>query len=248
LEYRTSRNDSCFPNPRGTEMVFQGITNYPLLREIVFLPKIDLRVFSNAVVNAVTVAGPARFFTDFTAGLKEKPEWEKQDRFTMLAKQAKVKHVVVDSLYITFADMAPDTAGKVLSAIKDELRSGKRWHDVYWRFMETYECPYEEKFSDGTVNKGKRSKIGNLGDFVLPANGNPLFSYRKDWMPKGHIKTLLGASVGDILILFDKEDLSRFQGLSEKETGERFILYQVREIYGGNLPPTTNRSLPNTKP
>jgi hypothetical protein len=248
LEYRTSRDDSCFPSPRGTEMLFQAITNYLLLREIAFLPKIDARVFSNAVINAVTLVGPTRFFTDLTVMLKEKPALEKQDRFKMLAKQSKVKHVVVDSLYITFADMAPDSARKVLNEIKDELQSGKPWHDVYWKFMETYECPYEEKFSDGTVIKGKRSKIGNLGDFVLPANGNPLFSYREDWMPKGHVKTLFGANVRDILILFDKEDLTRFQGLSAKETGERYVLYQVREIYGGDLPPTTNNPLPNAKP
>ena len=233
LEYRTSNDGSCFPSPRGTGMLFQAITNFPLLQEIVFLPQNDARIFSNAVNNAVVVVGPNRFFTNLAVVLKARPELEKQGRIKALKKQSKVKHIVVDSLYITFEDMTPDVSKKVLDEIKGELLQGKRWHDVYWKFMERYECPYEKKFTDGTVVKGTRSKIGNLGDFVLPANGNPLFSYREDWMPKQHISKLFAAKTGDILILFDKEDLSRFPDLKDKETGERYVLYQIREVYNG---------------
>lgn len=233
LEYHTSRDDSCFPNPRGTEMLFGAITNYSLLREIAFLPQIDSRVFTNSVNQAVVVAGPNRFFLDLAAALKQRPELEKQDRIKMLKKQSKVRQIVVDSLYISFADMPPDSARKVLDEISLELREGKPWHDVYWKFMEKYECPYEDKLSDGTIIKGNRSKIGNLGDFVLPANRNALFSYREDWMPKNHLKKLFAAKAGDILILFDKEDLSRFPELSEKQTGERYVLHRVREVYSG---------------
>lgn len=234
LEYRSSHEEgSCFPNPRGTEMMFQAITNFMLLEQIAFLPQNDARIFSNAVNNAVMVAGPNRFFADLAAVLQAKPELLKPDRIQALKKQSKVKHIVVDSLYITFADMSPDAAKKVLNEIKSELQSGKPWHNVYWKFMERYECPYEEKFTDGTVIKGTRSKIGNLGDFLLPANGNPLFSYREDWMPKQHISKLFAAKAGDILILGDKEDLSRFPDLRDKETGERYVLYQIREVYSG---------------
>jgi hypothetical protein len=234
LEYRSSHEDgSCFPNPRGTESLFGAITNYTLLREIAFLPEIDSRVFSNSVNNAVVIAGPNRFFRDLAAALKQHPELEKWERFRMIKKQSKVRHIVVDSLYITFADMVPDSARKVLNEISLEFQAGKPWHDVYLKFAEKYECPYEDRSVNGTINMGTRTKIGNLGDFVLPANRNALFSYRESLMPKEHIKKLFAVHLGDILILYDKEDLSRYPELAEKETGERYVLHRVREVYNG---------------
>jgi|GEM_PF-7010067 hypothetical protein len=233
LEYHSSQDGSCFPNPRGTYVLFSAITNYPLLREIVFRPEVDLRVFSNSVNQAIVLAGPTRFFADLATTLKERPELAKRERIKTLKKQSTVRQIVVDSLYITFADMPPLEARKVLDEISLELRQEKPWHDVYWRFLEKYESPYEEKLSDGTIIKGKRTKIGNLGDFVLPANRNQLFSYREDWMPKKHINQLFSANTGDILILFDKEDLSRFPEISRKQTDERYILYRVREVFSG---------------
>ena len=234
LEYRASWDKgSCFPIPGGTEMLFQGITNYSLLREVIFLPQIDAQVFSNSVNSAITLVGPTRFFSDSMEILATRPELARQDRFKALKKQSTIKHIVIDSLYITFADMAPDEAKKVLNQIAAELQTGKTWHDVFWKYLEAYESSYDDKSSDGTIIRRKRSKIGNLGDFVLAANGNPLFSYREDWMPKGNIKKQFTAKVGDILILSDKEDLSSFPDLNEKATGERFVLYKIREVYDG---------------
>lgn len=224
---------SCFPNPRGTKMLFGSITNYALLWKIVLLPDTDLRIFTNAVNQAVVVGGPNKFFHDLAAAIKEQPRLQKNGRTKMLVKQSRVKHIVIDSLYIPFANMAPTAAWTTLDAISSELQEGKPWHDVYWKFMERYETPYEDKISDGTIIKGNRSKIGNLGDFVLPANRHPMFSFREDWMPKSHLKKLFAAKAGDILILFDKEDLSQFPDLAESETGERYVLHQVREVYSG---------------
>jgi hypothetical protein len=130
--------------------------------------------------------------------------------------------------------MAPDAAKKVLNQIAAELRTGKAWHSVYQKFADTYEYPWQETQSDGTIAKGTRTKLGNLGDFVLPANGNPLFSSRASWMPKGHLKKLFQAKAGDILILFDKEDMSIHGDLSQKETGKRLVLHKIREVYNGN--------------
>lgn len=234
LDYRTSSDGSCFPIPRGTEMLFGSITNYALLWQIVLLPDSDRRVFTNAVTDAVIVGGPNRFFHDLSDTLKKQPELQKAARIKMLEKQSRVRHIVVDSLYITFADMTPTDARTTLNEISRELQDGKPWHDVYWKFMEKYEAPYEDKTSDGMNFKGNRSKIGNLGDFVLPANKHPMFSFREDWMPKSHIKKLFAAKAGDILILFDKEDLSRFPQLAKSETGERYVLYCVRETYSGH--------------
>jgi hypothetical protein len=108
--------------------------------------------------------------------------------------------------------MQAEAARKVLEEISLELRQGKPWHDVYWKFMKRHEYP-----------SGNRTKIGNLGDFFLPENGNTLVSYREDWFPKNHRKELFAESAGEILILFDKEDLRHFPELSAKETGERYL-------------------------
>lgn len=233
LTYRSSSDGSCFPNPTGTEMLFAAITNYSFLWEIAFLPEVDSRVFSNSVGRALIIAGPTRFFSDLATTRKDRPELEKRERMAMLKKQSRVRQVVVDSLYISFADMTPEAARKVLEEISLELRQGKPWGDVYRQFMKRYECPYEQRLSIGTVIKGIRTKIGNLGDFFLSENGNTLFSYREDWLPKNHHKNLFAANVGEIIILFDKEDLSRFPELSAKETGERYVMYHIREVYAG---------------
>src|SRR5579859_6704077 len=232
LKYRTSWiKGNCFPDPEGTEVVFGGITNYLLLKKIVFLPKIDFRVFSNAVNRAILVGGPNSFFRDLTATLKDRPEFERQDRIKLLKKQSKERHMIVDSLYISFADMPSDSARKVLDEISVDLRAGKPWHDVYWRFMEKYESPNEDKL--GAIIPGTRSKIGNLGDFLLTANHNALFLYREDWLPKQHFEKILTSNTGDIVILYDKEDLSRFPDLAETQSGERYVLYHVREVFDG---------------
>jgi hypothetical protein len=233
LKYHTSYDGSCFPNPRGTDMLFGAISNYALLWEIALLPEVDSRVFSNSVNRALIITGPTRFFSDLATMLKERPQLEKQERIATLKRQSRVRQIVVDSLYISSADMPPEAGRKILDEISLELRQGKPWHDVYWQFMERHEYPYEEKLSDGTVIKGNRTRIGNLGDFFLPENGNTLFSYREEWFPKKHRKQLFAANAGEILILFDKENLSPFPELSAKQTGERYVLYQVREVYFG---------------
>ncbi|MDB6068122.1 MAG: hypothetical protein JWR26_4330, partial [Pedosphaera sp.] len=59
LKYCVSwHKGSCFPDPDGTDQLFGSITNYPILLEVAFQPRIDSRIFSNAVNQAVVVAGP----------------------------------------------------------------------------------------------------------------------------------------------------------------------------------------------
>jgi len=222
LDYRTSWDGSCFPSWRGTEMLFGSITNYALLWQIGLLPHTDLRIFTNAVNRALLVAGPNGFFRDLANAVRKQPELQGAGRIRILEKQSKVRHIVVDSIYIKFADLAPDAALKALNDLSRELQEGKPWHDVYWKSLEQYQ-------SDGKTGVG----ICNLGDFVLPANGDPMFSFREHWMPKSHLKKLLAAKAGDTLILFDKEDLSSFPDLFKSETGERYVLHRVREVYSG---------------
>jgi hypothetical protein len=234
LVYRNSyKEGSCFPDPAGTASIFYAITNYSLLKEIIFQPGLDPRIFTNAINEALVVVGPGRFFQDALDKFESRPELLKTKRFQDLKAQARVKHVVVDSLYITYADMPPEKIKETLGAIRQELNGGTPWDKVYKSWSDKMEYPYEEKLSDGTTLKGTRTKVGNLGDFILPKNRNKLFSYREEWMPKEHLSKLFSGRTGEVLILFDKEDLSRFAGLAEKETGERYVLYRIREIWSG---------------
>ena len=126
LEYRSSHQEgACFPDPRGTYSIFAGLTNYALLREISFTPKIDDRVFTNAVNNAIRLGGPTRFFADLTAFRAENPNLSKLKRIKALQKQASLKHIVVDIIFIDFVDMAPDAAMQALQSMKAELQGGK---------------------------------------------------------------------------------------------------------------------------
>src|SRR5690242_326254 len=62
LIYRPSHSEgSCFPDPRGTEMRIDSVTNLGLLREIVFQPQTDIRVFSIALNHLLVSEGPNRF-------------------------------------------------------------------------------------------------------------------------------------------------------------------------------------------
>jgi hypothetical protein len=235
LEYRSShREGMCFQDPRGTEFIFGCITNYELLKAITFMPKTDVRVFTNAVNNAVKLVGPLRFFSDLTNVIAQNPRSARLKRIKILKAQAAVRHIVVDSLFINYADMPPDSAMRVLTEMKAELEHGRSFEDVYMRFSTKFEYSFEEKRGDGTVN-GTRTRIGNLGDFVLPANQNILFSYREDYMPKAHISKLFEAKPGAVLILYDKMDVSQYP--ARKDNGECLVLHRVREVYGQQRSP-----------
>ncbi len=234
LKYASSwREGSCFPDPWGTDQMFGSITNFPLLWKIALLPTVDARVYSNAIANAIWTAGPGRFFAQLSTALKDKPELENQESMQVMIKQSKVRHMVLDSLYISYSDMPPAEGRKVLEQIKDELQRGGNWQEIYRKFADRYEVPYEQELSGGARIKGTRTKIGNLGDFLLAENGSPLVAYREEWMPKTHIPELFKAGRDAMLILFDKEDLSRFADMPKEDTGERLVLYRVREVYVG---------------
>ena len=235
LEYRTSHQEgSCFPDPTGTESIFYQITNYPALKEILFSKNTDARVFTNAANNAMRIAGPTQFFKDVLSQLNEDTALLKMERFRTLKIQSKIRHIVVDSLYISYADMPAKQIIPVLDQIEVELKSGMTWSSVYKKWADKFETPYEYKVNDGRSVIGHRTKIGNLGDFILPENRDELFSFRESWMPKEHLPKLMSAKANEILILFDKEDLTNYPDLAKKESGERYILYRIREIWAGS--------------
>jgi hypothetical protein len=235
LEYKPAQRDGyCFPWPDGTEMLFGGITNYAFFKAVLERPATDLRILTNALGCGLRLVGPNRFFTDALAQIRLRPELVLESpAMTWIKAQAAVKHVFVDSLYISFARMKQKLAAETLDQIRSDLQRGTNW-DRALRFW-SWKLEYKEVEPrvDGRKVTLTLSRIGNLGDFILPQNENPLFSFREDWMPRAHKQKLLAAKTGDILILFDKEDLSSYADLAEKETGERLVLHRIREVWDG---------------
>jgi hypothetical protein len=221
LTYSNSRSEgSCFPSPSGTESIVHNITNYALLKRVALETNIDSRIFSNVVNRALVLAGPTRFFGDLKSE-KNVP--------VALSEQAGVKHVVVDSFYINFKDMPGEEAKRVLEEAKKEIEDGAAFETVYRKYCERSSYVKELHLADGKIAKQSLTKIGNLGDFVLPENGNALFSYRESWMPKAHLESVFNAKQGEVRIDFDREDLSNYPDV--EGTGERYVLHFVREVY-----------------
>jgi hypothetical protein len=220
LTYSNSHIEgSCFPSPSGTEFIVYNITNYALLKRVALETNLDSRIFTNVVNRALVLAGPNRFFADLKTE-KTVP--------ASLSEQMGVKHVVVDSLYITLSDMPAEEAKRVLEEAKKKIEEGTPFQAVYQTYRERFGYVEEEDI-EGKIVKMNLTKIGNLGDFVLPENGNALFSYRESWMPITHVESLMNAKAGEARIDFDKEDLSNYPTV--KGTGERYVLHHVREVY-----------------
>jgi hypothetical protein len=221
LTYSSSHPEGyCIPFPSGTEWIVHNITNYALLKRVALETNIHSRIFSNVVNRALILAGPTRFFGDLKSE-KNVP--------VALSEQAGVKHVVVDSFYINFKDMPGEEAKRVLEEAKKEIEDGAAFETVYRKYCERSSYVKELHLADGKIAKQSLTKIGNLGDFVLPENGNALFSHRESWMPKTHVESLMNAKAGEVRIDFDKEDLSNYPDV--KGTGERYVLHHVREVY-----------------
>ena len=83
------------------------------------------------------------------------------------------------------------------------------------------------------VAHGQRSAIGVT--LFCPRTGTRCTHTVRIGCPKTHKKMLFTAKAGDILILTDKEDLSRFHVRRDKETRERLMLYHVREDYSPTM-------------
>jgi hypothetical protein len=211
LIYSNSYSEaSCFPSPGGTDSLVWSITNYALLKRIALIPNIDLRIFSNVVSRVLVLAGPKRFFNDMETEANVP---------LLISEQASVKHVVVDSFYINFRDMPAEEANRVLEEAKKEIEGGTPFQTVFQSYTERFGYDKTLHLPDGKIAKQSLTKIGNLGDFVLPENYNTLFSYRESWMPDAHRELVLISKEGEVRIDVDKDQ------------GGRSVLHYIREVY-----------------
>jgi hypothetical protein len=215
LRFRDS--DSCMAGESDTVVVFDGITNYDLLRAILLQPSDD-RVFECAVKRALSLVGPSRFFRDTQQMYATMPQLLSQSRHRMLKNHAAIPHVLVDGIFIDDRDMSRDEASSVFEKIAAELRAGRPFDTVQKKYYDAYEYAYTETLSDGAMVVLHRTRVGNYGDFVVSEAEHTARPLRLADLPAEHVRPLLNGRTGDVIILRD-----------EKE--HRSILYHVRDAY-----------------
>lgn len=226
LRYYHSPGD--MPVPMDTNSLFSQITNEPILATLAVDLGADPRCREEALTQGMYHAGPVRFFALLRVRLDRQPNtadpWLRELRERMARR-----HVVVDALDIRDHDMPAAMTSKVLDRIEADLKQGTAWDTVYRKYADEY-----------GYQTGNRTKIGNLGHFVVfpdPALGTfhymerpgevifsgadaPLRLSRLAFFEPSHLPPLMAAHVHDVLRLRDP---------AHKE----WVLYQVQEVYEG---------------
>lgn len=235
-EYRPFRHTGI---PDDTAFLLSEITNLPLLTALVLRPGIEIAVSEEALARVFEVVGPTEAFRLIKAAwptISQQTSWLKE----LSERQAK-KHVVVDGMSVDDADMSDQQRQQLFDRVERDLRSGETWSSVYRRY--SHEFGYD---------KGPRTKVGNLGAFVVfddprvlkhqrikihkgafAFKGVTLYGVlgRIAMLPLSAVLKILAARQGDILRIRDA-DL------------EQWDLFCVREVYG---PEAHNNQMRRTK-
>ena len=119
LVFRDS--EGCLALTTDTVVVFAEITNYALLQEVIFSP-CDQRIFDCAVVRALYLVGPNRFFGDLQKRYSKQPELLSQQRHQKLKPRSTERYAAVDAVFIDDKDMKPAEADAVFSQINQKPR------------------------------------------------------------------------------------------------------------------------------
>jgi hypothetical protein len=112
------------------------------------------------------------------------------DRFQELKRQAEVKHVVVDGMFINLCDLSEKEARAVFNGVEAELKQGGTWNSTLCKWTENYSEVVTNIFDDGKLTTMTITKVGNFGDFVVPANNKAEYSYRLEYLSKAHVASL----------------------------------------------------------
>jgi hypothetical protein len=214
------------PSPMDSGSLISQVKNLPLLAKLSLDLGADYECREDAFAQGMYVGGPTTFFALIRSLMEQQPAtanpWIMDIRGRISRPQ-----VVVDALSIDDNDMSAQKASVVLGRIQADLALGKPWHAVY--------RAYASEFGYKT---GHRTKIGNLGHFVLfedPSLGQghyvnieggvtwegkplPRRLARVGFFDASHLPPLLAAKQGDVIRLH-----SSIYG--------EYVLYQVQEVY-----------------
>ena len=209
--------EGCMSDGTDSPALFNGITNYDLLRAIIS-HSCDEQLFECAVKRALSLVGPSRFFRDTEEMYTTMPQLLAQPRHRMLKDRAAVPHVLVDGIFIDDSDMSHDEADAVFAKIRAELRAGRPFAAVEKKYYDAYEYAYTETLSDGAMVVLHRTRVGNYGDFVVSEAEHTARPLCLADLPAEHVRPLLSGRTGDVIVLRDERE-------------HRSILYHVRDAY-----------------
>ena len=218
------------------------INNVPLLAALVVEPSADPECREDALSRGIEVGGPYRFFGLLRPQLSAIASENFRPWIKELRDRMARPHSVVNALVIPYQAMSQKEALAVIARISDDLQRGAAWSEVYKR--------YSEEFSYPPAKNGDSTKIGLLGRLVVfpdpelgtghmasvtvPSGGSqeevnqwkdkplPTRLWGMSRFDPAHLPTLLRANVGDVVSL-------------PSELNQEYVLYQVEEIYKGDL-------------
>lgn len=227
LEYRDAHQDGAsFHLDTDTIPVFSKIVNYPLLLEIALSPGLDNRISDCAVLRALHLVGPTRFFSDVKAVHARSPGLLGEEKQRILEKSSELKHVLVEGISIRKDAMSTERADGLFADISEDIKRGDSWEAVFKRYV--CDCsrpvadPAPRDLGYAPAPEKRTTSVsscpGNFGEFILSRENSSDSPLRHAEVPEEHMYPLLQAEAGDLLLLDDN-------------AGARRILYHVREVY-----------------
>ena len=187
-------------------LVFYSITNYPLLRVILFTAH-DQRIFDLADKRALLVGGPRRFYDDLTAELRRQPTLLSQKRFLTLNERAHQRQVIVRMLYANNKDLSPKQADTAFKQTAADLRAGMTFDQAALR------CQKAHPMAADPLS----SRVADCGDDVL-VGPKPTEMFGSGIAASTDAPRLMQAQTGDTFVVYNKKS-------------ERTIFYAVGEVY-----------------
>jgi hypothetical protein len=217
LSYHNSKYTASYvPGPNDTATVIAGVTNMPLLVEMLFAPSIDEHVFESVVERALRLMGPQNFFSEVGGRYDQKPEWLLFPLHKRLYTQLNQRHLVVEAMSITESEMSAMEAMAIFRRAMIEMKAGKRWDPLF----DEYSSHLQRKVKVGE-DAGKPvtvSKLAKFGPFIIAERSRDFETLVTESLPPNQRTALLKSSQGDFLLIEDPDQ-------------HRVVLYHVRDVY-----------------
>jgi hypothetical protein len=217
LSYHHAKYTAAYvPGPDDTATVIAGITNTPLLVEMLFAPSIDEHVFESAVERALRIMGPQNFFTEVGRRYDQKQEWLLFPLHKRLYTQLNQRHLVVEAMSISESEMSAMEAVAIFRRAVIEMKAGKRWDPLF----DEYSSHLQRKVDVGRdADKPVTvSKLARFGPFIVADQSRDFETLVTDSLPPSQRAALLKSSQGDFLLIQDSDN-------------HRVVLYHVRDVY-----------------
>jgi hypothetical protein len=232
LEFRQFRESAGdMPEPMDSEILISQLTNLALLAALATDVSADPKCREDAFAQGMYVGGPTQFFGLVERDLKS-IKGRGDDWRAEIHRRISQPHVVVDALFVSDKDLSTQETKRTLDRVEGDLRVGTPWQTVYEK--------YADEFRD---SDGHRTKIGNLGHFVV---------FQDSQLGRGHF-----IDIDKLVISWQGEELPRrlwrlrfldashVVSITHATTGDIFrlhsavyhqtVLYQVQEVYSGRV-------------